>query len=166
MDIENYRWLAGLIAAHNGRTVVGRTRLQKEVKLLQRCGFPTRYAYTIYFYGPYSEDLHAGLRLLDSFGLVNEEEHRPQDGNIYYTITASEQAQLDEIKEYQPLINRLENADPIVLELAATYDAFRELGCEHNEALRRLRRKKGPKCDEGRQGRALELLHEIGLAAN
>ncbi|KKL80241.1 hypothetical protein LCGC14_2006760, partial [marine sediment metagenome] len=46
MSIENYRWLAGLIAAHPERKVVGRTRLQKEVKLLQRCGFPTDYSYT------------------------------------------------------------------------------------------------------------------------
>ena len=34
MNIESYRWLAGLIAAHEGRKIVGRTRLQKTVKLI------------------------------------------------------------------------------------------------------------------------------------
>lgn len=166
MNIENYRWLAGLIAAHEGRKVVGRTRLQKTVKLLQRCGFPTSYGYMIYFYGPYSEDLHAGLRLLQSFGLVSEEEHVAQDGTTYYTITATKDAELHETKKYQPLIDRLAKTDLVVLELAATYDAFRELGCDHDNALRRLRRKKGAKCDDGRDERALELLEQIGLTTN
>jgi len=163
VDIENYRWLAGLIAAHEGRKVIGRTRLQKTVKLLQRCGFPTTYGYMIYFYGPYSEDLHAGLRLLESFGLVSEEEHLAQDGTTYHTITATEDAELPEIDEYRPLIDQLAKMDPIVLELAATYDAFRELGCDHEQALRRLRRKKGTKCGEGRDRQALELLNSIAL---
>lgn len=52
---ERFRWLAGAIAAHKDRKVVGRTRLQKEIKLLQRLGFPTEYSYTLFFYGPYSE---------------------------------------------------------------------------------------------------------------
>jgi uncharacterized protein YwgA len=166
MTIENYRWLAGLIAAHEGRRVVGRTRLQKTVKLLQRRGFPTSYRYTIFFYGPYSEDLNAGLRLLESFGLVNEQEHLAKDGTTYYTITASADAELAEIEEYRPLIDRLAQTDPVVLELTATYDAFRELGCDHDEALRRLRRKKGAKCDEGRDEQALRLVAELGLSAS
>ena len=163
MTIENYRWLAGLIAAHEDRRVVGRTRLQKTVKLLQRRGFPTSYRYTIYFYGPYSEDLNSGLRMLESFGLVNEEEHLAKDGTTYYTITATEDAELAEIKKYQSLIDRLSETDLVVLELAATYDAFRELGCDHTDALRRLRRKKGVKCDDGRDEKALELLEQVGL---
>ena len=164
MNIENYRRLAGLIAAHKDRKVVGRTRLQKTVKLLQRCGFPTTYGYTIYFYGPYSEELHSGLRQAEAFGLVSEEEHQAQDGTTYYTITASKDAELAGIKEYQPLIDRLAQTDPVVLELAATYDAFRELGCGHTEALQRLRRKKGDKCDKGRDAQALKLLQSIGLS--
>ncbi len=166
MNIESYRWLAGLIAAHEGRKIVGRTRLQKTVKLLQRRGFPTTYGYTIYFYGPYSEELHSGLRLLDSFGLVSEEEHLAQDGTTYYTITATEDAELADIEPYRPLIDRLAQTDLIVLELAATYDAFRELGCDHDDAMRRLRRKKGSKCDDGRDAKALELLKQIELATN
>lgn len=164
MNIENYRWLAGLIAAHKDRKVVGRTRLQKTVKLLQRLGFPTTYGYTIYFYGPYSEDLHAGLRLLESMGLITEEEHQSHEGTPYYTITAAPDAELNEIAKYRPLIDQLAQTEPVVLELATTYDAFRELGCDHDDALRRLRRKKGSKCDDGRDEAALGLLERIGVS--
>jgi uncharacterized protein len=163
MEIESYRWLAALIAAHKDRKVIGRTRLQKTVRLLQRAGFPTTYGFMLYFYGPYSEELYTGLRLLDDVGLVIEEEHVAQDGTVYYTITAKEEAELPEVETYRALIDRLAETDPVVLELAATYDAFRELGCDHDEAMRRLRRKKGGKCDEQRDMRALKLLDSIGL---
>jgi hypothetical protein len=83
MSVENYRWLAALIAAHPGRKVVGRTRLQKEVKLLQRCGFPTDYSYTIHFYGPYSEALQADIGLLGAFGLADETPDVSKEGNPY-----------------------------------------------------------------------------------
>ncbi len=73
MSIENYRWLAALVAAHPERKVFGRTRLQKEVKLLQRLGFPTDYSYTIHFYGPYSESLQGDIGLLDAFDFVRRD---------------------------------------------------------------------------------------------
>jgi uncharacterized protein YwgA len=161
--IENFRWLAGVIAAHENGKVFGRTRLQKTMKLLQRCGFPTSYDYTIYFYGPYSEDLHAELGFLSSCGLVSQEERKTKDGDCYYTITANEGATLPEIENYRPLIGQLEKTTSVVLELAATYDAFRELGCDHADAMERLRRKKGAKCDNGNVEESLELLCSIGL---
>ena len=102
--------------------------------------------------------------MLEAFGLVSEEEHVAQDGTTYYTITATKDAQLAEIETYRPLIDRLAKTDLVVLELAATYDAFRQLGCDHDDALRRLRRKKGSKCDDGRDEKALQLLKQIGLS--
>ena len=163
MSWERYRWLAGAIAAHKGRCVVGRTRLQKTIRLLQRVGFPTDYSYKNYFYGPYSEDLQADIGLLEQFGLIEEESHENQDATPYYILQASENAVLPETERFQPRIDTLSDADPVVLELAATYDAFRQVGCDHEEATHRLRQKKGPKCDDGRDGKALELLKELGL---
>lgn len=165
MSIENYRWLAGLIAAHPERKVVGRTRLQKEVKLLQRCGFPTDYSYTIHFYGPYSEALQADISLLEAFGLVDETGDVSKEGNPYYILLAKASAALPEVSEFQDQIGLLDGAPAVVLELAATYDAFREAGSDHEEAIRRLRRKKGSKCEEGNQEKALELLVALGLEA-
>ncbi len=160
---ENYRWLAALVAAHNGRRVVGRTRLQKEIKLLQRIGFPTDYQYMIHFYGPYSDGVSSDIGLLDDAGLVKETPEISQDGNQYYVLNADAAAVLPEIEEYRPQIEMLSKAEPVVLELAATYDAFREAGSGHEEALQRLRRKKGSKCDGGNVEAAISLLNKLEL---
>jgi hypothetical protein len=163
MTTERHMQLAAVIAAHTDRKVVGRTRLQKTVKLLQRLGFPTDYRYTLYFYGPYSEELQSEVDLLGVVGLIEEQPHVAKDGTPYYTIEANKESSLPDIGDFEEPIARLQEADAVVLELAATYDAFRELGCDHDEAWRRLRRKKGSKCDEGRDQAALSLLEELGL---
>jgi len=166
MPTENYRLLAALIAAHPKHEVVGRTRLQKTVWLLQRLGFPTDYPFTIYFYGPYSEALQAEIDLLDAIGLVDEESHISHEAIPYYTIRAvgNTHLQEQEIAKFRRAIDTLAETDLTLLELAATYDAFRELGCDHSEALARVRRKKGKKCEQGRLEQALQLLGAIGLS--
>ena len=165
--MEKFRWLAAVIAAHPDRQLVGRTRLQKTVRLLQRLGAPLDYDYTMHFYGPYSEGVQADIGLLEKFGLVEERECLSQDGSPYYVLQANDasltDADRDEIRRYQEAINNMSEAAPIILELAATYDAFRKMGSDRAEALVRLRRKKGQKCEEGRVEKAMELLEAIGL---
>src|SRR6476619_2977257 len=99
--MENYRWLAGLIAAHPDRKVVGRTRLQKEVELLQSLGFPTDYKFTIHFYGPYSEGIVSDIAFLEAAGLVHEECEISQEGKPYYILNAASDAAIREINEFQ-----------------------------------------------------------------
>ena len=161
---EDFRLLAGVIAAHAGREVVGRTRLQKEVMLLQRLGLPTSYSYSIHFYGPYSDGLNAELRLLRDLGLLEERaEVSAATGNEYYILSAPADAERPEVAPFLRWIRRFEQEkDPVVLELAATYDAFRA-DADHATAVRRLRDKKGRKCGGGREGKALDLLRELGL---
>ena len=160
---ERFRWLAGAIAAHKDRKVVGRTRLQKEIKLLQRLGFPTEYSYTLFFYGPYSEGLFAEVRFLQAFGLVTEEEKSSKQGDSYFVLTASPDAVMAETADFQRHIDLMQNADAVVVELAATYDMFRTMKSNHEDAMMRLRRKKGSKCDNDNDKKALELLRELGL---
>jgi uncharacterized protein len=160
---ENYRWLAALIAAHPNRRIVGRTRLQKEVKLLQSLGFPTDYSYVIHFYGPYSEGISSGLAFLEAAELVHETCETSQEGNEYYVLQAEDGAELREIDRFRIHIDKLAAADAVVLELAATYDAFRNSAPDHEEAIKRLRRKKGPKCYHGNEDKALKLLTSLGL---
>ena len=163
MSIERFRWLAAAIAAHPDGKVVGRTRLQKEIKLLQRLKFPTDYSYTIHFYGPYSESLHAEIGLLESLALVTEDQFVSQAGAPYYVLHAKPEATLTQIGRFQKYIDQMDDADATVLELAATYDMFRASGSNHKEATERLRRKKGSKCEGGNEARALELLLQLGL---
>lgn len=164
MARENYLWLAALIAAHPEGKVVGRTRLQKEVKLLQSLSFPTDYGYTIHFYGPYSESLYADIGLLETMGYVKEE-CLSHGGNPYYVIESCGEGPINDVSAFQHEIATMAAADAVVLELAATYDAFRDLGADHAEALIRLRRKKGAKCNEGREEKALKLLNDLSLPA-
>ncbi|MFZ5830759.1 MAG: hypothetical protein ACOY3P_11760 [Planctomycetota bacterium] len=163
MTTENYRLLADLIATHPEQKVVGRTRLQKEVKLLQRLGFPTDYSYTLHFYGPYSEELQADISLLEAFQLVREEERLGQDNTRYYLLQAQPNANTGDSVPFQLTINRMASTPTVVLELAATYDAFREFGANHEEAMARLRRKKREKCTEPNVSQALGLLRSLSL---
>ena len=164
MRTGNFWWLAAVIAAHEDRRVVGRTRLQKTVKLLHALGLPTDYLFTMFFYGPYSEGLFTEIRVLAQLGLITEEEHASSEGATpYFILQAKPEALMTELARWQPAIDRMEQADLVVLELAATYDAFREMGSDHAEAMKRLRHKKASKCTEDRETRALELLRMLGL---
>lgn len=163
MSMEDFRLLAGLIAAHPEGKIIGRTRLQKEIKLLQRLGFPTDYSYTIHFYGPYSESLQYDIGLLEASGLVEESAFKSQEGKPYYILRAKANSAVPAIDNFDREIRVLHDAPTVILELAATYDAFREDGSDHEEALTRLRRKKGAKCDGGNEEKALALLESLGL---
>ncbi len=162
--IESFRILAAVIAAHPSQQVVGRIRLQKTICLLQRLGLPTDYLYTIHFYGPYSEDLHSEISLLKNLEMIQEESQNAYADYVTYTMKAvagSTDASL--VAKFQPAINIMADTQPVVLELAATYDTFRQHGNDHATALERLRFKKGSKCDNGQQEQALILLDKLGL---
>jgi len=60
----------------------------------------------------------------------------------------------------------MEETELVSLELAATYDSFRELGADHDEALLRLKRKKGKKCSEKNLGACFSLLGALALPTN
>jgi len=60
----------------------------------------------------------------------------------------------------QPL-ESLSQEDAVVLELAATYDAFCKMGLSHDTALESLMAKKGDKCGGGQTARALDLLKRV-----
>ena len=164
MRTGNFWWLAAVIAAHENRRVIGRTRLQKTVKLLQRLKLPTDYRCSIFFYGPYSEGVFRDIGLLAELGLIREEERSSQEGGTpYFVLQAQAEAEMAEVGAWRPAIARMQEADLVDLELAATYDAFREMGSDHAEGLERLRHKKAAKWTAERERRALGLLGELGL---
>ena len=164
MKHERYRLLAAVIAASPDARVVGRTRLQKTVRILQSLGLPSNYTYMTHFYGPYSEEVQSDISLLECLHLVDEKPETAKGGSPYYVITARPEATLPEIAPYQKAINRMSATDATVLELAATFLSFREAGSDADEALERLRRKKGGKCAEGRENQALALLKQLRVA--
>ncbi|MFO0875935.1 MAG: hypothetical protein U0840_00930 [Gemmataceae bacterium] len=166
MKTGNFWWLAGVVASHKERRVLGRTRLQKTMKLLQRLGLPTDYLFTTFFYGPYSEGLLRDIQLLSEMGLLHEEECSDAEGSSpYFVVQATGEAEMPELAGFAAAIRAMECADLIILELAATYDAFREMGSGHEQAVQRLRHKKAAKWSADREERSRFLLRQLGLPA-
>lgn len=165
MSVENFRWLAGVIAEHPERTVQGRTRLQKTIKLLQRLGLPTCYSYRMHFFGPYSEDLQAEIGLLEVLGFIEDKAVAATGGGSSHFV-ASEVAVLNEIEPFRAAIGSFSSQSSTVLELAATYDAWREEEVSHKESLEKLHAKKEPKCTPENVQAALQLLQTVGLPNN
>lgn len=163
MVFENWHWLAAIIAGHPNHEVVGRTRLQKTVWLLQRLGMPTDYVYSLHFYGPYSEEVKADIGLAQQFGLITETARRTLDGTEYFVLSATRDVTLPEFERFRGFVEQISAEDATVLELAATYDAFRAMHLTHEDALDNLRQMKGDKCASGREKRALDLLRKLNL---
>ncbi len=163
---ENWHWLTAVIAAHPNREVVGRTRLQKTVWLMQRLGLPTDYVYSLHFYGPYSEEVKSDIGFAEQLGLISEERRVAQNGAEYFVLRAAASAVIPSLGELRQPLGLLVAEDAVVLELAATYDAFRKMGLDHNGAVDSLRAKKGEKCDGGREERAFVILEKLGLLAD
>ena len=163
MAYESFRWLAAVIAAHQNKTVEGRLRLQKTMKLLQRLGFPTNYSFSMYHYGPYSEGIQSDLSLLISADVIKENEQRYNSGSVRYDITLNRDIALPKMDRFQEPIKILEEAEPVTLELAATYLAFREYGLEDEDAIEALKDKKEGKFTERRFEMAMKLLKELEI---
>ena len=88
------------------------------------------------------------------------------DGTTYYLIKAKPEAALDDIKRFQTYIDLMADTSAVALELAATYDAFREMESHHDKALERLRRKKASKCQGTTVDDALALVGTLGVPSN
>jgi len=166
MSTEKFRWLASLIAAHPNRELIGRTRLQKEVWFLQRLGMPTDYEFRIHHFGPYSDGVQADISVLTAFGLVQEDVKANSDGNCYSVFRASMGANgLPSMTDFERAITTLNKADATILELAATFDAYRTFGLTDEAATNATRVKKGAKCDGDNLDRARSLVSSLALPA-
>jgi len=85
------------------------------------------------------------------------------DGTDYYVLTAAAAALKPEVDVLRHYVDLFSQQTLVTLELAATYDAFRQMGLSHDESLSRLRAKKGEKCAGGREAMAIELLGRVHL---
>jgi hypothetical protein len=159
---EGFRWLAGVIAAHEGRKVVRRSRLQDTIYLLQRKGLPTDCYYDLQFDGPYSGGVNGLARLARQLDLVTEQVVGNGEGE-HSIFQANESALLPEMQQYQADLDAIQQTPDLPLELAVNYDGFREMGYGHADALKRLRWKKASKWTPESEGQALDLLRQIGL---
>ena len=113
-----------------------------------------------HFYGPYSEGLQADINVLEGLGLVTE----ATEGSDAYVFIASKNAELGQLAAFQNRIGVLSKASPLDLELAATYEAFQDMGADEEEALVRLKQKKGRKATAATEKSAFDMIRRLDAA--
>jgi uncharacterized protein YwgA len=102
-----------------GGQIVGRTRLQKMVYLLESAGFIDGFEFEYRHYGPFSEDVANAVFLGQFEGVITEEERPASWGGFYSIYRATGVAPTCD----QTMLNFIaltSAANPVALELAAT----------------------------------------------
>lgn len=99
--------------------LVGRTRLQKTVSLLEMVGLGYGFTFDYHHYGPYSDDFAVSLDRAVALNYVTEEERRANWGGRYSIFKAPEQRPTGDAARDQ-LISIAKSADAVALELAVT----------------------------------------------
>jgi uncharacterized protein YwgA len=99
--------------------LVGRTRLQKTISLLEMTGLGFGFSFDYYKFGPFSEDLVVSLDRAVDLNYITEEERRANWGGRYSIFRVTERQPTGEPAR-DALINLAKEADAVALELAVT----------------------------------------------
>lgn len=143
----------------NGGKIVGRTRLQKSVYLLESCGVDLGFEFDYHHYGPYSEELSIASSDAVTLGLMNIE-WKSAYGNEYaiYTASANPDRKIEE--RASGVLSVLAKYDAVTLELAATADFLLKNGFPSN-AWEETARRKASKITPARLENSKALLREL-----
>lgn len=115
-DVANGVRVADIIRTAGGQ-IVGRTRLQKVAYLLQLVGYPGKFPFEYYHYGPYSDELSSSAHVEDAFGYLTEKEAIANWGGKYSVFTVDGAPTENEFSEFA---RAAADSNAIELELAAT----------------------------------------------
>ncbi len=146
--------VASIISAAGGQ-VVGRTRLQKIVYLLQSAGYIEDFTFAYKHYGPFSEELATATKYAGLLGLLSESKSRTTWGGTY-SIYSTNNFVSKEVDENQHKLLRLAaDVDAVELELLATAVFLGREG--YPDPWGETERRKPEKSDNGRLVRARSL---------
>lgn len=116
--------------AHQSRKVsyLGRTAVQKIVYFLKALGVPMCYAFDIYHYGPYSDQITSDIDLLMADGIIEDRSstptywnYTPKPGGPIETLLAQHQPFVSTHREMvRHVVDSLGSLEPRQLELFAT----------------------------------------------
>jgi uncharacterized protein YwgA len=165
--IEREEHVAAIVDSAGGK-LVSRVRLQKIAYLLDQLGMESGFGYQYYHYGPYSRDLDNAILDAEAFDYIVEKFERRQSDGARYSVFESRKipaanvfGRLGATKAKQ-VIRKLADTNVTVLELAATAHwlaAVEKVPDWKKEIVRR----KGPKTENNRLDKALDLLGDLGL---
>jgi uncharacterized protein len=168
--MSNIQELVVDVVALSGGRLVGRTRMQKTIYLLDARGLNSGAAYYYYNFGPFSDDVADGISDSKFTGaLLEKTGNRQSDGSpfsIFETEKPAEQViGLGNLRaeEAKDLLQQLGAVSSTVLELASTIHwlvTVEKVADWRTE----LKRRKGAKTEGGRVNRAVGLLSEFGFA--
>ena len=163
------RLVADIIALSGGR-LVGRTRMQKTVYLLDVLGLRSGASYYYYNFGPFSDEIANGISDGKFNGsLVEEIDYRMSDGSPFSIFkTDRTSAQIHEVgslpaDKVRSILQLFASCNSTVLELAATIHWLARVE-RVPDWRKELERRKGSKTQNGRMERAAELLSQLGVS--
>lgn len=152
----------------SGGELFGRTRLQKTVYLLDRCGADIGLTFSYHYYGPYSFELTDGWVDAEAEGWISVEEGI---GNyaVPYSIFRAKKSRVG-VKSFGKLgynqakkaVQRMHLASNTVLELAATMVYLYE-DCSGDSIIEELKSLKPNKATDGLIAEAECLLEDLDL---
>jgi uncharacterized protein len=145
----------------NGGRIVGRTRLQKTVYLLESCGVDLGFDFDYHHYGPYSEDLSIASSDAVALGLIEMQWHNAY-GNEYAVFTTVAEPETKLSRKAGDALKILDQYDAVTLELAATVD-FLERNGYPETAWEEMSRRKASKITTHRVSSSRKLLKELAL---
>jgi uncharacterized protein YwgA len=167
MELQNL--LSYIVALNTDSRVVGKTRLQKMIFLLDQCGLESNSRYSYHYYGPYSADIAEAAEDATLFGCLEFEEHSGFYNIPYGTYEVSDKnlhipANIGSLDKdtVQRKINIMSNYSAIELELAATIQYLRKQGSVN--AIEEVKQLKPAKATDSRMARARSLLLEMGIS--
>jgi len=157
--------VVALVAA-NGGTIVGKTRLQKTVFLLDQCGLSSGFEFEYHNYGPFSADLADAAERAELMGRLKSAT-RPGYHEVPYVVFNTSDRAPDKIAAFdtpaiQDKLRVLGQSSAIILELAATLRYFKDLG-SRDGIESTVRQLKPLKATPERLDKAWKLLANLGL---
>ena len=108
------------IVSQAGGCIVGRTKLQKSVCVLELTGLGYGFHFSYKHFGPYSEELKFACNDASALGLIREQRKIAAWGGEYSVFLVDE---TDDAARQSPrgqLLRVMVSADPVLLELAVT----------------------------------------------
>ena len=139
-----------------GGEIVGRTKLQKTIYLLELARFVSRFRFGYKHYGPFSEDLAEAADLAAAFGLISE---RPASWGGTYSVYTAPAGELSAQPSRVRLTRAAAGSDAVLLELAATAAYLAQEG--RSDPWAETARRKPDKAADGRLAEAKGLYHEL-----
>lgn len=166
--MELYKLVTALVAL-NGGEIIGKTRLQKTVYLLDQCGLGSRCHYDYHYYGPFSSEIAEAADDAITLGLLNYHDNpgfHAVPYRVYETVDQQDEtipAVIGELPQstIKSELAVMNNYSAIELELAATIRYLRCLGSA--DAIAEVKQLKPAKAAPERLERAEKLLQKLGL---